>query len=140
MQYFDPIRQKAIPATPEEAVRQRTILWLIGTIKVPKHLIETEFPLSKIQVGNPNRVDIIVHNFREKKSASEPWLLVECKRKGVNSPQALQVQLGKYLHVLKPKYIMLPLGETDIYLALAKDKKSYTKIEFLPEYPPISQP
>jgi len=136
--YFDSSRKKFVAATPEEAVRQNVVSWLKDVVKVPGHLIETEFALRTFDSRNADRVDIIVHDFREGANAKEPWLLVECKRPGVESPAALQVQVNKYLRVLKPKFIMLSLGDSAIFLGLDSAKKSYTRLATLPEYPPVN--
>ena len=40
---YDPIRQKDVPATPEEHVRQATIKFLMDEVKVPQNLIAVEF-------------------------------------------------------------------------------------------------
>ena len=123
---------------PEEAVRQAVVSWLKDVQKVPGHLIETEFALRLFDPRNADRVDILVHDFREGANAKEPWLLVECKRPGVESPTALQVQVNKYLRILKPKFIMLSLGETAIFLKLDSQKKTYVRIPALPIYPPTN--
>jgi hypothetical protein len=134
--FFDSSRKKFVAATPEEAVRQAVVSWLKDVQKVPSHLIETEFALRLFDPRNADRVDILVHDFREGANAKEPWLLVECKRPGVESPAALQVQVNKYLRILKPKFIMLSLGETAIFLKLDSQKKTYVRIPALPIYPP----
>lgn len=136
--FFDSSRKKFVAATPEEAVRQAVVSWLKDVQKVPGHLIETEFALRLFDPRNADRVDILVHDFREGANAKEPWLLVECKRPGVESPAALQVQVNKYLRILKPKFIMLSLGETAIFLKLDSPKKTYVRIPALPIYPPTN--
>lgn len=136
--FFDSSRKKFVAATPEEAVRQAVVSWLKDVQKVPGHLIETEFALRLLDPRNADRVDILVHDFREGANAKEPWLLVECKRPGVESPAALQVQVNKYLRILKPKFIMLSLGETAIFLKLDSQKKTYVRIPALPIYPPTN--
>ena len=136
--FFDSSRKKFVAATPEEAVRQAVVSWLKDVQKVPGHLIETEFALRLFDPRNADRVDILVHDFREGANAKEPWLLVECKRPGVESPAALQVQVNKYLRILKPKFIMLSLGETAIFLKLDSQKKAYVRIPALPIYPPTN--
>lgn len=136
--FFDSSRKKFVAATPEEAVRQAVVSWLKDVQKVPGHLIETEFALRLFDPRNADRVDILVHDFREGANAKEPWLLVECKRPGVESPAALQVQVNKYLRILKPKFIMLSLGETAIFLKLDSQKKTYVRISALPIYPPTN--
>jgi len=133
--YFDSSRKKFVRATPEEAVRQAVVSWLKDVLNVPSHLIETEFALRLFDSRNADRVDILVHDFREGATAKEPWLLVECKRPGVESPAALQVQVNKYLRILKPKFIMLSLGESAIFLQLDPQRKTYIRIPKLPIYP-----
>ena len=136
--YFDTSRKKFVAATPEEAVRQSVVSWLKDVVHVPDHLIETEFALRTFDPKNADRVDILVHDFREGANAKEPWLLVECKRPGVESPAALQVQVNKYLRVIKPKFIMLSLGGSAIFLGIDSSKKNYLRIPALPIYPPTN--
>ena len=133
-QFFDPSRKKDVAATPEEAVRQTVVDWLVREKNVPTHLIETEFALGTLERGNAGRVDILVHGFRNGNDARHPWLLVECKRPGASDPAALQVQVNRYLRVLSPDFILLALGENSIVLALSPDKKSYRRVESLPPY------
>lgn len=132
---FDPSRKKFVALTPEEAVRQRVVEWLTETLAVPRHLVETEFALKSIDKKNAGRVDILVHDFREGKNVRHPWLLVECKRPGVESPAELEAQVNRYLQVLTPKYIMLSLGDSALFLELSPESKSYRQISGLPRYP-----
>ncbi len=136
---FDPSRKKFVSLTPEEAVRQRVVQWLIETLSVPLHLVETEFALKNVEPRNSDRVDVLVHDFREGNSVKKPWLLVECKRPGVDSPAALQAQVNKYLKVISPKFIMLSLGRSSIFLALDIKSNSYRQVRTLPEYPPLTE-
>ncbi len=133
--YFDPSRKKAVAATPEEAVRQNAVAYLTEALRVPPHLIETEFALCHIDGKASGRVDVIVHDFREGQSIERPWLLVECKRPGVESPEALVTQVNRYLKTLTPKFIMLALGENALFLEQLPDGKGYSRIRELPPYP-----
>lgn len=133
--YFDSSRQKNIAATPEESVRQDVVAFLKNVIQVPAHLIETEFALCHIDSNVSGRVDILVHDFREGKGIGEPWLLVECKRPGVSAPEALLLQVNRYLKTLSPKYVMLALGESSLFLERKSDGKGYARIQKLPRYP-----
>lgn len=133
---FDPIRKKDVPATPEEHVRQATIRYLLDVVKVPAHLISVEFGLCAIDPKTDDRVDILVHNFRDGASLDKPWLLVECKAPGEYTWEALQVQLNKYLHILTPCYLMLALGDAVRYFMRNPETKKYVKIDVLPEYIP----
>lgn len=132
---FDASRKRLVAETPEESVRQGVVRWLKDSLRVPPHLIETELSLSLVKKGFPGRVDILVHDFREGAPLKNPWLLVECKRPGVESAAALQVQINRYLKVLTPKFIMLALGDKSLFLALDSAKKSYRPVSSLPEFP-----
>lgn len=131
---FDPIRKKDVPATPEEHVRQATIRYLLDVVKVPAHLISVEFGLCAIDPKTDDRVDILVHNFREGASIDKPWLLVECKAPGEYTWEALQVQLNRYLKILKPSYVMLALGDAVRYFCLDPKSNRFAKIAGLPNY------
>lgn len=131
---YDPIRKKDVPATPEELVRQATIQFLLNEVKVPPHLIAVEFGLCAIDPKTDDRVDILVHNFRDGAALDKPWLLVECKAPGEYTWQALQAQLNRYLKLLRPKYVMLALGDAVRYFALDGDSLRFKPIESLPEY------
>ena len=133
---YDPIRKKDVPDTPEERVRQATILFLLNEIKVPAHLIAVEFALATVDPKTDDRVDILVHNFREGAAVDKPWLLVECKAPGEYTWPALQVQLNKYLKVISPKYVMLALGDATAYFALDSGSGKFQKIAALPAYMP----
>ena len=129
---YDPIRKKEVPATPEEHVRQATVQYLLDVLKVPAHLIAVEFPLSTVEPKTDDRVDIVVHNFRDGAPLNKPWLLVECKAPGEYTWPVLQQQLNKYLQILTPTYVMLALGDCVRYFALDTKTKRFAKIEALP--------
>ena len=129
---FDISRQKEVAATPEEEVRQQVVSWLIKEKKVPAHLIETEFALKALDPKNADRLDILVHHFRAGNPLNRPWLLVECKRPGVESPQALRI--------LTPQFIMLALGNRAVFFSLSDDKKSFAPVSDIPEYPAPVRP
>ena len=131
---YDPIRKKDVPATPEEHVRQATVQFLLDEVKVPAHLIAVEFPLSLIDAKTDDRVDIVVHNFRDGAPLSKPWLLVECKAPGEYTWPVLQQQLNKYLRILTPNYVMLALGDAVRYFELDGASGRFKKIEQLPEF------
>lgn len=131
---FDPIRKKDVPATPEEHVRQATIRYLLDVVKVPAHLISVEFGLCAIDSKTDDRVDILVHNFRDGASIDKPWLLVECKAPGEYTWEALQVQLNRYLKILKPNYVMLALGDAVRYFRLDSATRRFVKIDSLPVF------
>ena len=131
---YDPIRQKDVPDTPEERVRQATVKFLMDEVKVPQNLIAVEFALSSVEPSTDDRVDILVQSFKENADLRHPWLLVECKAPGEYTWEALQVQLNKYLKILTPKYVMLSLGDAVRYFELDATTKRFQKIVKLPEF------
>ena len=131
---YDPIRQKEVPATPEELVRQATVKFLMDEVKVPQNLIAVEFALSTVEPKTDDRVDLLVQDFKASGDLKHPWLLVECKAPGEYTWQALQVQLNKYLQVLSPKYVMLSLGDAVRYFELDAVSKRFKKIDSLPQW------
>ena len=131
---YDPIRQKEVPDTPEERVRQATIKFLRDEVKVPQNLIAVEFALSMVEPKTDDRVDLLVQDFKASGDLKHPWLLVECKAPGEYTWQALQVQLNKYLQVLSPKYVMLSLGDAVRYFELDAVSKRFKKIDSLPQW------
>jgi hypothetical protein len=131
---YDPIRKKEVPATPEEHVRQATIQFLLDEVKVPAHLMTVEFGLCAIDPKTDDRVDIVVHDFRDGGDLSHPWLLVECKAPGEYTWEGLQVQLNRYLKVLTPKYVMLALGDAIRYFVLDSSTRRFAPLQQLPEF------
>lgn len=131
---YDPIRQKEVPDTPEERVRQATIKFLRDEVKVPQNLIAVEFALSTVDPKTDDRVDLLVQDFKASGDLKHPWLLVECKAPGEYTWQALQVQLNKYLQVLSPKYVMLSLGDAVRYFELDAVSNRFKKIDSLPQW------
>ncbi len=101
---WDPVRRRAVAATPEERVRQAFIAYLT----------QKGCPLSAIQVeyavGESGRFDVAV-------MAPEGtlWLLAECKS-GVVSPESAwrtaRTQLSRYSRALPmPKYFAIVIGQ-----------------------------
>lgn len=131
---YDPIRKKDVPATPEEHVRQATIQFLLDEVKVPAHLMTVEFGLCAIDPKTDDRVDIVVHDFRDGGDLSHPWLLVECKAPGEYTWEGLQVQLNRYLKVLTPKYVMLALGDAVRYFVLDSSSRRFARLQQLPTF------
>lgn len=101
--YWDPLRKKNVPETPEEKVRQWFIVELNNTFGVPMHMMmsETGFRFG----GKQYRADILVYD-REAK----PLLVVECKEPGVAIDAEVARQALRYNAVLDVRYIVLTNG------------------------------
>jgi hypothetical protein len=111
---FDPVRKRHVAATPEEAVRQAVLRYLIDTLRVPVNLIGVEFSLASLEPGNFRRVDIVV--WRPGEGQLSPWLLVECKEPRVRIDDAVAFQAGDYLKKIPCRYVMLSNGADTRYL------------------------
>jgi hypothetical protein len=107
--FFDPVRNKFIAISPEEVVRQRTIVFLRDRLEVPLDRMYVEDHLAHYGVQNENenkRMDIAVL-----KEDNTPLAVVECKRPSV-SIDAVQVykQAVDYATDINAEYIILSNG------------------------------
>jgi hypothetical protein len=98
---FDKIRHEAVTSTPEEVVRQQFIDYLINTLHYPRNLINVERQF----VDNNSkkyRYDIVVYD-----TQCHPFILVECKARGIKLTEEAFLQAVKYNKSLMARYIIL---------------------------------
>jgi hypothetical protein len=74
---FDPIREILVMSTPEEVLRQQIIRYFLDKLRIPKHMIDVEVPMSRFKKRARGRADIIVYGKEE--DVDFPLLIVECK-------------------------------------------------------------
>ena len=127
---FDPVRKRYVAATPEEAVRQAVLRYLMDTLRVPANLIGVEFSLAALEPGNLRRADIVV--WRPGEGQLAPWLLVECKEPRVRIDDSVAFQAGDYLKRIPCRYVMLSNGADNRYLERIGD--GYRLIAGLPYF------
>ena len=127
---FDPVRKRHVAATPEEAVRQAVLRYLMDVLRVPANLIGVEFSLASLEPGNMRRADIVV--WRPGSGQLAPWLLVECKEPRVRIDDAVAFQAADYLKRIPCRFVMLSNGPDTRYLE--KDANGYRLIAGLPFY------
>jgi hypothetical protein len=130
--WYDPVRKRQVAATPEEAVRQAVLRYLIDVLKVPVNLIGVEYSLANLEAGNFRRVDIVV--WRPGKGQLAPWLLVECKEPRVRIDDAVALQAGDYLKKIPCRFVMLSNGADSRYLQ--RSGEGYALVAGLPFYSP----
>jgi len=119
--FFDPIRQKQILMTPEEAVRQQTIALLVNDYKVPKGLISIE---KKLELnGLTRRYDLLVHN-----NQGEPLMLIECKAPQISLSQSTIDQVARYNIVLRVPWLLVTNG-SQIYCVRVDFEQETVKFE-----------
>ena len=102
---FDPVRRRWVALTPEEWVRQHTIL----------RLHAAGYPLEVMQVegaialnGMTRRCDIVVYN------DGHPWMIVECKKCEIPLTQKVCDQACRYNTVLRVPYLLLTNGRQEV--------------------------
>ena len=100
---WDIIRKKWVPYTPEEMVRQLTVLYLIEQKGISAGLIavEKEVRLDK----KIKRCDIIVYN-----AVHIPSMIIECKSPDVKLDQKVISQVVRYNQALDAKQLVAVNG------------------------------
>jgi hypothetical protein len=121
---FDPVRRRFVSCTPEEAVRQTYIQYLIHTLQVPPITISVERKVLYNKLYR--RYDIVVF------SKATCLLIVECKAPSIELSNETLHQISIYNSHLQAKYIVLFNGKQEwIY---KKTNDQYLWQEQLPTY------
>lgn len=98
------IRKKWILLTPEEWVRQNTLLYLTQTLRYPASLIAVE---KKLQLDDiQKRFDIVVYK------NEKPFVLIECKEMNVPITQKTLDQVMRYNSKLQAACFIITNGNT----------------------------
>ena len=110
-EFFDPVRKKWVPATPEEEVRQQFILFLLTVKHIPvSHLsVEREITVN----GLSRRYDLVVFN-----EEGKPWMVVECKAPHVKLTQEVMEQAGRYNKTLRAPIIGITNGKENRFFSV----------------------
>ena len=121
---FDPVRCRFVSCTPEEAVRQTYIRYLIDVLQVPPVAISVE---KKITYNNlTKRYDIVVF------SKGKCLLIVECKSPEIKISEVTLQQISLYNSHLHAEYIVLFNGKQEIIYK--KTDGEYVVQNQLPRY------
>ncbi|MCI2082424.1 MAG: type I restriction enzyme HsdR N-terminal domain-containing protein [Bacteroidales bacterium] len=131
MDIFDPLRRKMVTLTPEEQVRQDTIIALNTEMGVPMSLMmsETAFRFN----GLLYRADILVYD-----RSARPMMLVECKAVEVALGETVKDQVVRYNLALKLPYLMITNGKTTYICELDSGSGEYRFLRSLPQYDEMS--
>jgi hypothetical protein len=125
---FDLIRKKFVSCTPEEWVRQNTLLYLIETLKYPKNYIQVE---KQLNINNlVKRYDIVVYLPNGK-----IFLLAECKAPEIAIIQKTFDQIAQYNFILQADNLMLTNGLNHYFCTMDFENKKYLFLNKLPSYP-----
>lgn len=121
---WDPIRARYVTATPEEKVRQRWILAMIGPLGYPKGLLSIEKELPNIR----RRFDLICYT--PAKEGLKALLLIECKAEDDLSIAEAQV-FGYNDTVLAPFLCVICKDRAKTFW---KEGEGIKSVPFLPTY------
>lgn len=112
---YDPIRSFLLAATPEECVRQKTIVFLQEDLGIPVNRIFVEESMSHTKKGARGRADIVVYSDDE---CTDVLMIIECKAPHINVlGDEVFKQASGYREILNAEYIMLVNGvEAVVYI------------------------
>jgi hypothetical protein len=127
LEILDYTRNIFIKITPEEIVRQNTILFLNKTFGIPYSVMKTEH---SFEVNNrKKRADIII--FNKQKTIQ---VLVECKSAKTKINQEVATQISTYNLVLKAPYLIISNQESLYFWQIDFENKTATTIQEIPQY------
>ena len=124
---MDPVRRRWVALTPEEGVRQQTLLMLHERYGYPYELMQVEGAISVN--GMTRRCDIVVFD-REGK----PWMIVECKRPEVPLTQKVCDQACRYNTVLRVPFLLLTNGKQEVIVEVDFEKECLRQLSSLPPW------
>lgn len=130
--FFDPYREKLIPVTPEEIIRQKVAAWLEAKLNVPRNCMILEQHLSHYGIDSKDRADIIIHQVDENGMLA-PIAVVECKADTVAISNKTLEQCFGYADRLGINYAFVTNGIS--FLSYHYDEKEDKYIELVA--PPI---
>lgn len=125
--YYDPIRKKGIPVTPEETVRQQVLRYLLDVCHIPKEHIISEDSMAHYEKNANIRADITVRN------GNETLLVIECKAPQITIEGDPVRQLFGYNNIMKSKYLCVTNGK-DSFIFQKNQKGNYDTILTMPDF------
>ena len=131
--FFDPYREKVIPVTPEEIIRQKIAGWLEAKLNIPGHCMILEQHLSHYQIASRDRADIIIHEEVEN-NALAPIAVVECKADSVMISDKTLDQCFKYADLLGVNYAFVTNGIDFLSYRYDKNTDRYVELKAPPNY------
>ena len=125
---FDPVRRRFVPLTPEEAVRQSYLRYLVDELGVPLIAITVEKKV--VYNGMTRRYDIVAC-----RPDGSILLLVECTAETVPLSGDTLYQAAMYTHVLQAEYVVLFNGRQQF--VCRRTPEGYRPVASLPPYSEI---
>lgn len=135
LHYLDPVREKYVPATPEEEVRQKVLQYLIKVLKVPKQAIRVEYLLAKSGLKSKNRADILIGYYNPDDGHWHCLCVIECKAPDVDIlTEDVKAQATGYADDLGTDFVVVINGVYSYCWIYDYEKDEYNLIKKLPVY------
>jgi len=133
--YFDSFRNMFVYMTPEEKVRQKTCLILLGELGTPREVIKVEEHLVHYGVKDKNgRIDISI-TFFDADGNERPLAVVECKEERIPIiAQQVKEQAADYASYIGAAYFIVTNGIEMYYYRYNEKEDTYEAIEGLLSY------
>lgn len=120
---FDPVRRRWVALTPEEWVRQQTLVRLHAA-GYPPEVMQVEGAITLN--GMTRRCDIVVYQ------DGRPWMIVECKKSEIPLSQKVCDQACRYNTVLRVPYLVLTNGKQEVIIVVDFEKGCLKQLPMLP--------
>lgn len=127
LQIFDSIRGKWLVLTPEEWVRQNTIIYISDTLKAPMTRIANEVTIN--YNGLTKRCDSIIYD-----DYGNPLIIIEYKRTDVAITQRVFDQIATYNLQLRVPYLIVSNGLQHHLCKVDFENRRYIFAEQWPKY------
>ena len=135
LHYLDPVREKYVPAMPEEEVRQKVLQYLIKVLKVPKQVIRVEYLLSKSGLDSKNRADILIGYYNPDDGQMHCLCVIECKAPDIDIlTEDVKAQAIGYSDDLDTDFVVVVNGVYSCCWIYDRDKDQYNVIKKPPVY------
>lgn len=122
---FDPVRRRWVALTPEEWVRQQTLVRLHAA-GYPPEVMQVEGAITLN--GMTRRCDIVVYR------DGQPWMIVECKKSEIPLTQKVCDQACRYNTVLRVPYLLLTNGRQEVIVTVDFEKGCLRQLADLPPF------
>ncbi|MEQ8684234.1 MAG: type I restriction enzyme HsdR N-terminal domain-containing protein [Imperialibacter sp.] len=124
---YDLLRRKYLVWTPEEAVRQQMVNYLMAELHYPKGLMSIEAGLHYNK--RQKRTDLVVYN-----NTGKPHILVECKAPDVKLSRETIFQVATYNKELDANILVITNGKEMICLQVEREKNNLKPLDDIPPY------
>lgn len=124
---FDVVRNKYVPLTPEEWVRQHFVNFLIQEKGYPKELLGNEITIRLHHTTK--RCDTVAYD-----RFLVPFMIVEYKSPAIEITRAVFDQIVRYNMALHVRYLIVSNGLIHYCCQIDYDRQKYTFLEEIPKY------